>query len=180
MVKKRLLPDYRFRRLSDITAQDLERLGVRALAVDIDNTLAYDCQNEFIEKADEWVEKMKNSGIKLIIISNATFKRAGYMGKTLGIPYVAFAWKPRRYGFYIAAKKLGVPLKSFAVAGDQIFADIKGANKVGAVSIYIDPARPETRNPIFFGRRRRLEKPVLAEFEKNKGYGVADSSKASE
>lgn len=172
MVKKRLLPDYRFKRLSAITVEDLKKLGVKAVAVDIDNTLAYDCQNEFIDAADEWVKTVKEAGFKLIIISNATFKRAGYMSKTLGIPYVAFAWKPRRYGFYIACRKLGVKPSELAVIGDQIYADVKGANKVGAVSIYVDPAKPETRNPYFFGRRRRLEKPVLAEFEKNHGYGI--------
>ncbi|MCR4926094.1 MAG: YqeG family HAD IIIA-type phosphatase [Clostridiales bacterium] len=174
MARKYLLPDYRFKRLSEITVEDLQKLGVKAVAVDIDNTLAYDCQNEFIDGADEWVEKIKKAGFKLIIISNATFRRAGYMGKVLGIPYVAFAWKPRRYGFYIACKKLGIKPKELAVAGDQIYADVKGANKVGAVSIYVDPAKMETRNLIFFGRRRRLEKPVLAEFEQNHGYGIED------
>ena len=71
-----------------------------------------------------------------------------------------------------AAKKMGVDISEMAMLGDQLFADVKAANKCGAIAVRIDPMKGETRFPRYYAKRRAKEAPILAEFEKTHGYGV--------
>lgn len=48
-MKNLLMPRYRVRRVTDLKADELKRLGIKGLALDIDNTIAYDSVLTFIE-----------------------------------------------------------------------------------------------------------------------------------
>jgi HAD superfamily phosphatase (TIGR01668 family) len=51
-----------------------------------------------------------------------------------------FAKKPLKRGFYKAQKLLGIEkVEEIAVAGDQLFTDVLGANRVGMISILVEP-----------------------------------------
>ena len=107
-----------------------------------------------------------------MIITNATNPRAGRVAKALSLPYVHLAKKPFSYKLRIAAKRMGVNVTEMAMLGDQLFADVKAANKCGAIAVRIDPMEGETRFPRYYAKRRRKEAPILKEFEKEHGYGV--------
>lgn len=164
--------DYRFKRVTDITPADLRKMRVKAVGLDIDNTICFDGTMDFIEGIHEWIQSIKNAGIPIMIITNATNPRAGRVAKALSLPYVHLAKKPFSFKLKIAAKKMGVETTEMAMLGDQLFADIKAANKCGAIAVRIDPMQGETRFPRYYAKRRRKEAPIIAEFEKNHGYGV--------
>ena len=164
--------DYRFKRVTDITPSDLEKMGVKAVGLDVDNTICFDGTMDFIEGIHEWIQNIKNAGIPIMIITNATNPRAGRVAKALSLPYVHLAKKPFSFKLKFAAKRMGVNINEMAMLGDQLFADIKAANKCGAVAVRIDPMQGETRFPRYYAKRRRKEAPIIAEFEKNHGYGV--------
>ena len=53
-MKNLLMPRYRVRRVTDLKADELKRLGIKGLALDIDNTIAYDsCLLYTSDAADE-------------------------------------------------------------------------------------------------------------------------------
>lgn len=164
--------DYRFKKVTDITLEDIGKMGAKAIGLDVDNTICFDGTMNFAEGISEWVETVKNAGIPIMIITNATEPRAGRVAKKLGLPYVHLAKKPFSYKLRIAAKKMGVNVTEMAMLGDQLFADVKAANKCGAIAVRIDPMLGETRFAMYYARRRKKEAPILAEFEKNHGYGV--------
>lgn len=163
------MPKYRRRRLTDITTEDMREWGVEGLCLDVDNTTAYDCSKEFIEGVPEWIDDMKSKGVKMVILSNAVPSRAKWISGALGIPAIGMALKPVPFGYMRAAKKMGIKCSKMAVIGDQLFTDIKGGNLVGAVTVFVDPARKETRNVKIFESRRRREKPILEEFDRLNG-----------
>lgn len=160
------MPDYRFNRLTDITLEDIEKMGGKGVCLDVDNTTAYDCSEEFIPGVLDWIEDMKKKGLKMVVLSNALPKRAAWVSKALGLPCVKLALKPMPFGYFRAAKLMNIKCSEMVVIGDQLFTDIKGANNVGAVSVFVNPARPETRNVKIFESRRRREKPILEEFDR--------------
>lgn len=164
--------DYRFKRVTDITPADLRKMGVKAVGLDIDNTICFDGTMDFIVGIHEWIQNIKNAGFPVMIITNATNPRAGRVAKALSLPYVHLAKKPFSFKLKIAAKRMGVDITQMAMLGDQLFADIKAANKCGAVAVRIEPMQGETRFPRYYAKRRRKEAPIIAEFEKNHGYGV--------
>ncbi|MGN0569912.1 MAG: YqeG family HAD IIIA-type phosphatase [Candidatus Fimenecus sp.] len=168
------MPRYRFKSVLDITPDDLQKMGAKAVALDIDNTICNDGKDNCIEGLESWISKIQGAGIKMMIISNAIEPRPGKIAKSLGLPYLCFAKKPLSYKLRRGAKMMGVDISEMAMVGDQLFADIKAANSCGAIGVRVDPLMGETRYPHYYARRRKKEAAVLEEFEKLHGYGVYD------
>lgn len=173
-MKNDLMPRYRVHRVTDLKPEELKRLGIKGLALDIDNTIAYDSVETFIEGVPEWIEAMRGSGIGLVIVSNALPSRARRISEMAGVPALGMSVKPMPFGFWRAAKRMGIRVSEMAVVGDQLLTDIRGGNLCGAVTIFVDPARKEERNVRIFEKRRKREKPILEAFDKRHPMGFYD------
>lgn len=168
------MPKYRFKRVLDITVSDLHKMGAKAVALDIDNTICNDGKETCINGLEDWLAKVQSAGIKVMIISNAIPPRPRRIAERLGLPYLCFARKPFAHKLRRGAKILGVETHEMAMIGDQLFADIKAANKCGAIAVRVEPLEGKTRFAKYYEKRRAKEAPVLKEFEKLHGYGVYD------
>lgn len=168
------MPRYRFKSVLDITIEDLHKMGAKAVALDIDNTICNDGSITTINGLEDWLKSIQNSGIKIMIISNAIPRRPKILSKRLNLPYIASAKKPKPDKLLMGAEMMGVDVREMAMVGDQIFADIMAANACGAIPVLVDALGGKTRFPLFYAIRRRKEKPVLEAFEKLHGYGVYD------
>lgn len=173
-MKNLLMPRYRVRRVTDLRPEQLKKLGVKGLALDIDNTIAYDSVQTFIEGVPEWIKRMQESGIRLVIVSNALPARARKISELAGVPALGMSAKPLPFGFWRAARRMGLRISEIAVVGDQLLTDIRGGNLCGAVTVFVDPARKEERNVRIFENRRRREKPILEEFDRRHPMGFYD------
>lgn len=162
-----LRPDIWVSRVTDITVDMLKGNGIDALFLDVDNTLSTHHGTKIVDGFFRWKEEMEKSGIKLIILSNSKRFRIEPFAKRVGIDYISLAAKPFFLGYLKASKRLGVPLKSSAIAGDQIFTDILGAKTAGCKSILLEPIKPEEK--LSFRIRRKLERKLKARYIK-KGW----------
>lgn len=160
------MPKYRFRRLADITADDLRRMGALGVGLDVDNTTAFDSSNELIEGVAEWVKKIRAEGFPMVLISNGFKKRVRPVAEQLGLDYIPFSVKPMPFGYWRAARQMHIPVEKLAFVGDQLITDIRGANLAGAIPIYVDPARKEERLVKLFMKRRTNERPILERFDR--------------
>ncbi len=168
------MPKYRFKRVTDITANDFQKMGAKAIALDIDNTICNDGKDNCIDGIHEWVNEMQRCGFKIMILSNAMGKRPLRVAESLGLGCLRFARKPKPFKLIKAAKIMGVNINELAMIGDQLFADAKAANACGAIAVIVDALEGETRFKKYYEVRRAKEKPVFAEFDKLHGYGVYD------
>lgn len=168
------MPRYRFKSVLDITIDDLHKMGAKAIALDIDNTICNDGRSKYIDGLPEWLKAVQNAGFKVMIITNAIGKRPRKVADSLGLKFLSAARKPKTHKLLTGAEMLGVKINEMAMIGDQIFADIMAANRCGAIPVLVDALKGETRFPIFYANRRRKEKPIISEFEKLHGYGVYD------
>ena len=177
MDKKDLtMPRYRFRCVLDITPEDLHKMGAKAVGLDIDNTLAPDGTFNFVEGVHEWIDKIQKAGFPITVISNGTFIRVIPISKYLGnLPYVHLSCKPLSCGLKKAAKRMGVEISELAMIGDQLFSDIKAANRCDAIPVRVDPLPAKSLYPHYYKWKEKREEPILREFEKNHGYGVEEN-----
>lgn len=141
---------------------DLDRLkakGIRAILMDLDNTLVRWNHPEPPEGLVQWLERVRNAGITPCIVSNNKGPRVRTFAERIGVPFVSKASKPRRRGFREAMARLGVSPQETVVVGDQIFTDVLGGNRSGAYTILVVPI--DTHE--FFGTRmvRIVERVVL-------------------
>ncbi len=155
-------PTYALKKITDITPSALKKRGIKALILDVDNTLTTHNNPTPAEGVPGWIEEMKSAGIKLIIVSNNNTERVTPFAEMLGLHFVPNGAKPLPIGFKRAAAELraaGVPKNRIAAVGDQIFTDILGANLAGIRSIFVYPIEFETSLP--FKLKRSAEKPLL-------------------
>lgn len=152
-------PTYALRSITEITPAALKKRGIKALILDVDNTLTTHNNPTPAEGVPEWIKEMKSAGIKLLIVSNNNAERVTPFAETLGLHFVPNGAKPLPMGFLRAVKELGVPKNRIAAVGDQIFTDILGANLAGVRSVFVYPIEPETSLPFRF--KRTVEKPLL-------------------
>jgi len=158
MINK-LYPDLQVASLTDIPLASLQARQIKALILDLDNTITEWNSNTVHKQVGEWFQNRKQAGFRACILSNNKEQRCLAVAKHLDIPFIFKAKKPRRAAFYRAMEIMQVKPEETAVIGDQIFTDVLGGNRAGLYTILVTPlARKE-----FFGTKisRAMEKMVL-------------------
>jgi len=136
---KKLIPDMIVESVHKIDLDFLRNKGITSLILDIDNTLLPKKAKFLDEDTVEWLEKTKEKGFKICLVSNNTRKRVNQLREKTGIPGIAWAIKPRKGAFKKALKLLDAKPHETALIGDQIFTDILGGKRVGLFTILVKP-----------------------------------------
>lgn len=160
------LPDERFHRVTQITPAYLSAHHIRALILDIDNTLTTHDNPAPGEGVLDWLAGVQRAGISCIMLSNNTPARVKPFAEMLSLSFEADGKKPLPGGVTRACRAMGVSKEETALVGDQIFTDVMAARLSGVFSILLDPIEPEKTR--FFRFKRWLEKPFLRAFERQK------------
>ena len=137
------IPKYMYNLITDITPEDLRKMGVRAVGIDLDNTTVYDSGLKILSGVPEWILKIKQAGFLICIVTNTFTLRAAIIGKRLNVPYYAMSDKPKSKNVIKAAQKAGIDISEFALVGDRLFTDVVAANEAGAISIKTEPFQNE-------------------------------------
>lgn len=134
-----IYPNSYFKSVDKITTEFLKKNKIKALILDVDNTLIDYYKNISIQ-VKQWVRNLKEDGIKLYILSNTNHKeKVEKVAKILDLPYQMFAKKPSKSGFLSVQNELKEKNENIGVVGDQIFTDIIGGNRCKMYTILVDP-----------------------------------------
>lgn len=152
-------PTYVFKSVSDINLEFLKEKKIKGLILDLDNTLTTHNNPNPAEKVTDWIDNIKQSGIKMMIVSNNNAERVTPFAKNLGLDFVSNGRKPLTIGFKKAQALMEIPFSNIAIVGDQIFTDILGANIKRIRTIYVYPI--ELESGFFFKLKRFLERPFI-------------------
>ncbi|MBO5269914.1 MAG: YqeG family HAD IIIA-type phosphatase [Clostridia bacterium] len=169
---QRLLPDYMFPTYRDITPEFLRGIGVSALLIDIDNTLA---PYEMPDPDDDirlWFARLSESGIRAALVSNNHAPRVTRFNETLGLPAFSDSGKPGKKRLSEALAAVGGTPETTAVIGDQLLTDAAFGKSHGMRAIIVPPIY-DKRN-LFFRTKRLLEIPVVRKY--NKLHGTSFST----
>jgi len=154
-----LRPDEYRESIFTIDLDQLKARGIRAIMLDLDNTLVRWNDPEPTAELVQWLARVEALGMAACIVSNNRGARVQRFAERIGIPFVPRAAKPSRRGFRLAMRQCNVDPHETAVVGDQIFTDILGGNRTGAYTILVVPLHTHE----FVGTKvlRFLERRVL-------------------
>ena len=139
IVNMNIYPDAYFNKVEEINIEFLNKHKIKALLLDVDNTLV-DYTKKMTQSVMQWAKELKGQGVKLYILSNTHDKqKVENIAKTLDIKYYKLAMKPLKKGFKKCQKELGENSENIAIVGDQIFTDIIGGNRCKMYTILVDP-----------------------------------------
>ena len=167
-----LLPDYIFSKFDDITPNFLNSLGIKALLIDIDNTLAPYEVAEPDERIKNWFDSLRVKGISATLVSNNERERVELFNKDLGLPYYYKSGKPFAKNLKKAMARMGSDATNTAMLGDQLLTDAAAGKHIGLTTIIVPPIND--KNNAFFRAKRALEVPTIKKYVKKHG---ADSEK---
>lgn len=130
-------------KVEQITIQLLQKNKIKALILDVDNTLI-DYNKKLEESVITWAKELKGQGIKIYILSNTSNKeKVEKVAKALEVPYKNLAKKPLKTGFLKVQQELKEKAENIGVVGDQIFTDIIGGNRCNMFTILVEPINPK-------------------------------------
>lgn len=164
-----LKPDIKLRGITDITAELLNKFNIKALLLDVDNTMSTHHGEVLTDGLCEWIAYMQKSNIKLMVLSNSKKRRVEPFAARISLPFISLGCKPLPCGYLRGIKALGERRKNVAIVGDQIFTDVLGGNAVGIKTILLTPIKLE--DGFSFKVRRSLEKKIYKHY-KIKDYEV--------
>ena len=154
-----LKPKIKLDGITDISISLLNKYKIKALLLDVDNTMSTHHGMVLTEGLTEWISSMQQQGIKLMVLSNSKERRVKPFAEKIGLPFISMGCKPLPTGFLRGVKALGEKRKNVAIVGDQIFTDILGGNLVGVKTILLTPILLETTRGFRF--KRWLERIVF-------------------
>ncbi|TYP51611.1 YqeG family HAD IIIA-type phosphatase [Thermosediminibacter litoriperuensis] len=163
---KFLLPDFYVKDIFQIDFEYLKQKSIKAILIDLDNTLLPWNSCEIDDQLIEWIRRGREEGFKFCIVSNNRAHRIKTCSEKLGIPAVTGAFKPGKRVFLKGMEITGTSVKETAFVGDQLFTDVLGAKRLGMMVILV---RPISDREFFWTKIIRLLERKLINLMERKG-----------
>lgn len=164
-MNKRFIPYAHAVSVFEIDPSFFQKENVEVLLIDLDNTLDSYKTKTPSQRTIDFVKKMHDANIKVIITSNNRGKRVSTYANALNVPYIANLKKP-------FAKKLNIFLsnnnfhkENVMMIGDQVLTDIGAGNGAGIKTILVEKLVKEDQFTTHFNRL--LDTPMRKHLRKN-------------
>ena len=152
-------PNLYYEAYKDIDFHLLKSKGINTIFFDVDNTLVpHDCEIANDELID-YINKIKDMGFNVYVISNNNEERVKKFAQSLGIKYYAFAMKPLKKTYRKIVEENNLHDYNIAIVGDQLLTDVLGGNRMNYLTIYTKPL--VTRDITYTKVNRVFEKVIL-------------------
>ena len=122
-----------------LTPEQLQAQGIKAVLTDLDNTLIAWNNPDGTTELHDWLERMNEAGIPVMIVSNNSAARIARVAEPLNLPFVSRALKPLTRGLNEAVTKLNLQKNEVVMVGDQLLTDIWSSNNHVVRSILVKP-----------------------------------------
>ena len=160
----KFLPTKIYDNIYAIPPEEMLSLGIRALILDIDNTLVTYDDPKPTESVTKWLSDMHAAGIQTAFVSNNHAPRVEMFCDGLGCYFHADAKKPSRKFLLEAMAHMGTDVNNTACVGDQLFTDVWAGKRAGMRAFLVPPIKD--KRTLFFRAKRLLEKPFLRIYRK--------------
>ncbi len=155
---------------SELTVSFLREKGIKALILDVDNTLIPYEETEPRPAVRAWLAELDAAGIKVAFVTNNHRPRLERFNETLGYPAFANSAKPFRRNMKRAMRAMGADPSHTANMGDQIFTDVWAGRRMNLFTVLVPPIR-DKRDP-FTRFKRLLERPFKRAYHKKKEQNI--------
>ena len=154
-----LIPDLILPAATALTPEMLRARGVHFLMLDFDNTIVPYTTSVPTEEMTRWLRAMQASDIRLCVVSNSHKPRVVEFCKEYGLDCITHAKKPFQRGIRECLARFSLSPAECALAGDQIYTDVLGANCAGLTSVLVSAIHNHT---IWLKLRHIAELPFIA------------------
>lgn len=135
----KFIPDIYQKSIYAIDYEKLKSRGIKCILFDLDNTIAPVNVEKPDKEMKDLVADIELLGIKVIILSNGTKNRVRPFKEELNVDSSYSSRKPFKGKYKKVMEIYNFKDNEIACVGDQLLTDILGANRMGFVSILVNP-----------------------------------------
>ena len=152
MAIENYMPDFAVEAVYDLTVPSLQAQGIKAVLVDLDNTLIAWNNPDGTPEMKQWLHDLRDAGIRIIVVSNNTKKRVQRAVEKFGIDR--------------AMKEFHYEKNEVVMVGDQLMTDIRAAHRAGIRSILVKPLvqHDSIKTQINRARERRVMRKITEKY----------------
>ena len=152
MAIENYMPDFAVEAVYDLTVPSLQAQGIKAVLVDLDNTLIAWNNPDGTPEMKQWLHDLRDAGIRIIVVSNNTKKRVQRAVEKFGIDR--------------AMKEFYYDKSEVVMVGDQLMTDIRAAHRAGIRSILVKPLvqHDSIKTQINRARERRVMRKITEKY----------------
>ena len=152
MAIENYMPDFAVEAVYDLTVPSLQAQGIKAVLVDLDNTLIAWNNPDGTPEMKQWLHDLRDAGIRIIVVSNNTKKRVQRAVEKFGIDR--------------AMKEFHYDKSEVVMVGDQLMTDIRAAHRAGIRSILVKPLvqHDSIKTQINRARERRVMRKITEKY----------------
>ena len=127
-----------------LTPQMLQQYGIQGLIFDVDDTLVSSRTREISSEVRQWLQELKPL-VKIVLVSNnLKHSRIRRVARKIDVPYYFGARKPSRRSLKKALELMELEPHQAAMVGDRLFTDVVAGNRLGMLSVLVEPMRSPT------------------------------------
>ncbi len=166
MTIENYMPDFMLEKAYDVTVESLQKEKIKAVFVDLDNTLIAWNNPDGTPEMRQWLHELRDAGIRVVVVSNNNYERVKKAVEKFGIDFESRAMKPFTRGIKRAMKRFGIQQNEVVMIGDQLMTDIRAAKRAGIRSILVKPLVQSDAIETQFNRwrERRVMKKIAAKY----------------
>ncbi|MGK7888934.1 MAG: YqeG family HAD IIIA-type phosphatase [Leptolyngbyaceae cyanobacterium] len=128
-----------------LTPERIRAYGIKGMVLDVDETIVPFRQAETSEELKRWFAEIRPLVSLWLVSNNTSESRIEAIATTLDVPYVARAAKPSRRKLRQVLTQMDLPPQQVAMVGDRLFTDIVVGNRLGMLTIWVEPIEPMDR-----------------------------------
>lgn len=157
---KKFVPNWYSKSIYTIDLDKLKSLNIKYVLSDLDNTLVGYHVQEPTKTVYDLIDRLKEKGMELIVISNNNKQRLTKFCEPCALKFLSDSRKPMKGKVARFLQKSKINPCECAFVGDQLLTDMWCANKVGCVTILVEPLHKKESKLTFFNRiiDKRLRK----------------------
>lgn len=149
-----------------IDYDSLRKKDIKLIIFDLDNTILKVDQELPDKEIKQFFNKLKKS-FNIVIASNNVYERVNKVSSYLSCDKLYSIGKPTKKIKKFLDKRYGIPMNHIAIIGDQIVTDIFMGNRLGMLTILIDPISDKDLKVTYLNRF--LEKIILKKIKLTRG-----------
>lgn len=152
------IPDMYQKSIYFIDYDKLKENGIKCLLFDLDNTCVPFKDKRANKKLKDLFDNLGEMGFKVVIFSNASRNRLLPFKNYLNVDCASNCRKPFKKKFNKVIKMFKYDLSDVAIIGDQLFTDILGGNRIGIMTILVNPM---SLDDMFFTKMFRFLERII-------------------
>lgn len=130
--------------VTTLTPDLLQNYELKGLIFDVDDTIVSSRTREMSPEVSQWLQELKPFFKIVLVSNNLKHSRIRRIAGALDVPYYFGAQKPSRRSLKKALKLMELQPQQVAMVGDRLFTDVIAGNRLGMLSILVEPMRSPT------------------------------------